>query len=1197
MPQYNISVVVDPSGATAGVNVVEQKLAGVKTKADGAKASLQRAFDFNAGPAVAAASSVDKAIETVTAAEIKAAGGWYAWEAANTSATNTVKKNLDTVNVAVPKTAKTVVTSAGQIRASTLQMGQQFNDFSTQVLAGGSVVTAFAQQSGQAAFAMQGMGGKVGEVGKFLAGPWGTIIIIATTLLASFVAKHIDLNSELDKAIDKLKEDAKQTEIDRQAKELYTHSEEGLATAIRDRLAAMDEALLKQRTQGEQDNLLAQTQQNLAKQTRDATKALLEQALARYHVQQVQSGAVGPRGELATLGTDTTSRQVAALQRMLDKNEKDIADADQLFQRSLVELATEAAKRNADPVEAIRQKYEGANGIIASIQKAANADKDLTTNREKQLALTRAITAEYVKERAEIEAAQKAQRETNDGVARFRTRQQAIGIAGRELQQQGFRVDGNVQFGVTGGHANNAEHNQFAIDVNFGKGVREADVPDLKARYDELALLYQSRGFKVLWNGKVYAAGGHGPGGSVGGHQDHMDISAPQTIVGKPTLSSTAAAVEAEFRRAQTEAERLKRIAEAQKDFVQGVVDQAAQKGQGSDKASVLQATIDRVLADFQRRFNQAATPEQKGTIVKSLTEADARETAQHFTDAYITPLERLKALQGTTGQSREILNKQLEESTRLKRELTPVEKQVIENSVKEGDALKLQAQILEEVRRPQEEYAKRVEALNALLAKGTINQTSYNARIADLGATARNALKDIPGQDPNTGDAYSTIAARADEEARFANQLDTLQSNRAQLLALGINWDALEEAAHRDHVNKLNAIDQARLQMAISAGQTIADSLLSIAKDSFGEQSKIYKAMFVVSKAFAIADSIIKIQQAIANALSLPFPANLGAVAIVAAQAASIVANIQAVSLQFADGGLVRGQGSGRSDSITANVSDGEFIVNAESTSRNYALLRAINDNKRMSFANGGVVGAASTGASLSPITTSAANDNGLGAAASALEKAAADLSAAAEKLKGGGGNKVKSILGVVGGFLLGGIGGALLGYALSKADGGLVTGPGGPREDKVPVMASNGEFIVNAGATSRNYALLKAINDNRLGAYAEGGLVANRDWALVKALNDNRQRAEAGPSKSVYGGRRPSVGRTSNDNPDEGRGGRGQAQPAPNVQVPIKVVNVLDKSTLLAALRSEEGTRLILNVISENPRAISATLDAAAA
>ncbi|PSW53066.1 hypothetical protein C0W50_19855, partial [Photobacterium leiognathi subsp. mandapamensis] len=71
------------------------------------------------------------------------------------------------------------------------------------------------------------------------------------------------------------------------------------------------------------------------------------------------------------------------------------------------------------------------------------------------------------------------------------------------------------------------------------------------------------------------------------------------------------------------------------------------------------------------------------------------------------------------------------------------------------------------------------------------------------------------------------------------------------------------------------------------------------IAKTFAGKQSGIYKAMFAASKAFAIAESIIKIQQGIANAASLPFPANIPAMATVAASTMSIVSTISGTEMK----------------------------------------------------------------------------------------------------------------------------------------------------------------------------------------------------------------------------------------------------------------------------------------------------------
>lgn len=75
-------------------------------------------------------------------------------------------------------------------------------------------------------------------------------------------------------------------------------------------------------------------------------------------------------------------------------------------------------------------------------------------------------------------------------------------------------------------------------------------------------------------------------------------------------------------------------------------------------------------------------------------------------------------------------------------------------------------------------------------------------------------------------------------------------------------------------------------------------DTMLGVMRNAGQEQSGLYRTMFAMSKAFAIADSIIKIQQGIANAAAQPYPMNIAAMATVAAETASIVSNIQSVSL-----------------------------------------------------------------------------------------------------------------------------------------------------------------------------------------------------------------------------------------------------------------------------------------------------------
>lgn len=58
-----------------------------------------------------------------------------------------------------------------------------------------------------------------------------------------------------------------------------------------------------------------------------------------------------------------------------------------------------------------------------------------------------------------------------------------------------------------------------------------------------------------------------------------------------------------------------------------------------------------------------------------------------------------------------------------------------------------------------------------------------------------------------------------------------------------------------------------------------------------------------------------------------------------------------------FASGGNVRGTGTGRSDSIPAMLSNGEFVVNAKATKQHRALLEQINGGAMPAFADGGAV------------------------------------------------------------------------------------------------------------------------------------------------------------------------------------------------------------------------------------------------
>lgn len=72
-------------------------------------------------------------------------------------------------------------------RQSMIQLGQQMGDVGVQLQMGTSAARVFAMQAGQVGFALAGMGGALGRVGTFLAGPWGAALTIAVSTLGMFI--------------------------------------------------------------------------------------------------------------------------------------------------------------------------------------------------------------------------------------------------------------------------------------------------------------------------------------------------------------------------------------------------------------------------------------------------------------------------------------------------------------------------------------------------------------------------------------------------------------------------------------------------------------------------------------------------------------------------------------------------------------------------------------------------------------------------------------------------------------------------------------------------------------------------------------------------------------------------------------------------------------------------------------------------
>lgn len=200
----------------------------------------------------------------------------------------------------------------------------------------------------------------------------------------------------------------------------------------------------------------------------------------------------------------------------------------------------------------------------------------------------------------------------------------------------------------------------------------------------------------------------------------------------------------------------------------------------------------------------------------------------------------------------------------------------------------------------PELQYARELKEhlqdIQQLNAAGLL--THDQAKKATENATwdAGNKQAQLAGQ--NAVSEYDRWKAEFDPTQAIQNQQT---SKLAELQSL---YDQ-ELIQYQDFVNAKAQIDNKATQdtqnlfmSSISGFGGAIDTMLGVMRNAGQEQSDIYKTMFAMSKAFAIADSIMKIQQGIANAAAQPFPANIAAMATVASETASIISTIQSVSL-----------------------------------------------------------------------------------------------------------------------------------------------------------------------------------------------------------------------------------------------------------------------------------------------------------
>lgn len=234
----------------------------------------------------------------------------------------------------------------------------------------GADIEGFGEKAIGVADKVQTTNSKLAAIAGFMTGPWGSATLIAVAVLAPVIANMLKFDNAIDDATGKLKEQAKEQEIARQAQERFKGSAEGVAAAIRDGTRATQEALDALRSSAIATNAKARENYALALSTRQATLAEIE--LAKVRAENAKGswiGANGPNGAQSVVANQYAV-EVDRLEGLLKEQEQLIKDAQQRINVTNIDMAAEQAAIMTDPVRKINAAFDEQ---VATLKRTATA--------------------------------------------------------------------------------------------------------------------------------------------------------------------------------------------------------------------------------------------------------------------------------------------------------------------------------------------------------------------------------------------------------------------------------------------------------------------------------------------------------------------------------------------------------------------------------------------------------------------------------------------------------------------------------------------------------------------------------------------------------------------------------------------------------------------------------------------------------
>lgn len=256
--------------------------------------------------------------------------------------------------------------------------------------------------------------------------------------------------------------------------------------------------------------------------------------------------------------------------------------------------------------------------------------------------------------------------------------------------------------------------------------------------------------------------------------------------------------------------------------------------------------------------------------------------------------------------------------------------------------------------RQAADNLAEQLDALRWAFDEGALAAEGYSEAMARLIDSSLELMPEIQGLSVHIsgGDAEFERLEREEERVNkwYEEQLARLNEFRKQKAELNEEWDEREREITEQKEAAIDSIERARSAARLASTEAMFGELSGLAMSFAGEQSGIYRALFAVEKAYALAKVMLNAPKTASDAYDavVGIPVVGPALAPVAAAAAMAYQMAQASSVQSIG---ITGMAHDGIDSIpktgTWLLEKGERVVTSETSARLDSVLRRIEANR----------------------------------------------------------------------------------------------------------------------------------------------------------------------------------------------------------------------------------------------------------